>query len=46
MNVNDDNHLRTVQQFCVLQLSALANMQQVIFKQDDAPAHCSREVRA
>ena len=46
MNINGDKYLRMVQEFCVPELSAVANMQQVIFQQDGALAHCSREVRA
>ena len=34
-----------IQEFCVPELSAVANMQQVIFQQDGTPAHYSREVR-
>ena len=46
MNVNGDKYLRMLQEFCVPKFSAVANMQQVIFQQDGALAHCSREVRA
>ena len=46
MNVNGDNYLSMLLEFCVPQLSAVANMQQVIFQQDGDPAHYSREVRA
>ena len=35
-----------LQKFCVPQLSAAANMQQVIFQQNGFPAHYSSEVRA
>ena len=45
MNVNGDNYLHMLQEFCVSKQSALANMQQVIFQQNGDPAHSSREVR-
>ena len=46
MNVNSDNYLCILQEFCVPELSAVANMQQVISQHDGAPAHYSCEVRA
>ena len=38
--------MSTVTITCVPELSAVANMQQVIFQQDGAPAHYSCEVHA
>lgn len=46
VNVNGDSHLRVLQEFCVPELLAVANIYQVSFQQDGARAHCSREVRA
>ena len=46
MNVNFENYLRILLEFCVPALSAVANMQQVIFQQDGAPAHYPCEVCA
>ena len=45
-NVNGENYLCMLQEFCVPELSAVANTQQVIFQQDGAQAHYSREVCA
>ena len=39
MNVNGDHYLCMLQESCVPELSAVANMQQVIFQQDGAPVH-------
>ena len=46
VNVKGDNYLRMLQEFCVPKLSAVANMQQVIFQQDGAPVHYLSEVCA
>ena len=44
VNVNGNNCLRMLQEFCVPKLSAVANTQHVIFQRDGAPAHYSRAV--
>ena len=45
VNVTGDNYLCMLQEFCVSKLSAVANLQQVIFQQDGAPAYYLCEVR-
>ena len=46
VHVNGDNNLRMLQGFCVLELSAVVITHQVIFHQDGASTHYSREVPA
>ena len=46
MNINRDYYLRMVEEFRVPELSAVVNMQQVIFQQDGALEHYSHEICA
>ena len=46
VNINGENYLHKLQEFCIPQLSAVADMQEVVFQQDGAPARYSREARS